>query len=102
MPSRSSWLYVAIVAVIAAQLAAIIWAREVREFETRTLGALDVPVPVRFAGAVVLVGLLGYRYYTQSKARAARLGQPVIRRSVALFALGSLVLVLGLALMSTN
>ena len=97
MLSRSSWLYVAIVAVIAAQMAASIWAHEVREFETRALDALGVPVPVRVAGAVVLIGLLGYRYYTQSKLEAARLGQPVIRPAVVLFALGSLALVLGLA-----
>jgi hypothetical protein len=102
MLSRSSCLNVAIVAVIAAQLAALIWAREVRDFETRTLDALGVPVPVRVGGAVVLVGLLGYRYYTQSKAEAARLGQPVIRRSVAIFAIGSVGLVLALAFLASR
>jgi H+/Cl- antiporter ClcA len=83
--------------LIAATIARLIWSQELHEFETRTLDAWGVPMPVRIAGIGVLLGLLGWQYYSQSKREAARLGQPVIRRSVALFALGSLGLVLGLA-----
>ena len=97
MLSRSSWLLLGGFFGIGAWIAARVWSTEIREFETRTLDALGVPMPVRVAAIAALIGLLGYGYYAQSKQEAARLGQPVIRRSVAVFALGSLALVLGLA-----
>jgi H+/gluconate symporter-like permease len=96
MLSRSTWILVALVVLVMAKIAHFVWAKEVREFETSTLDAWGVPMPVRIAGIAVLFGLVVYGYYTRSKREAARLGQPVIRSSVALFALGSLGLVLAL------
>jgi H+/Cl- antiporter ClcA len=97
MLSRSTWLLLAMAALVAATSARFIWSQEFRQFEARTLDAWGVPMPARVAGIGILLGLLGWQYYSRSKRDAARLGQPVIRRSVALFALGSLGLVLGLA-----
>ena len=102
MLSRTSWLYVGVAILVAAVIAARIWAQEIREFETRTLDALGIPFPVRVVGAVALLGLVGYRYYARSKREAVKLGQPVIRRSVAIFALGSLVLVVVLVFFASR
>lgn len=102
MPSRSTWLLLAMAALVAAAIARLIWASEIHEFETRTLDAWGVPLPVRVAGIGLLLGLVGYQYYARGKREAGRRGQPVIRRSVALFALGSLVLVLGVALYASR
>jgi hypothetical protein len=96
MLSRSTWILVALVMLIVAKIAEIVLAGEMREFETRTLDAWGVSMPVRAAGLAILLGLVVYGYYVRSKREAARLGQPVVRSSVVLFALGSLGLVLTL------
>jgi len=102
MLSRSTWLIAVFVILGAAKIADVIWAKEIREFEVRTLDAWGIPTPVRVAGIGILLGLLGWRYYAVSKREAAQLGQPVIRRPVALFALGSLGLVLVLIVLASR
>ena len=98
MISRYPWLIVAAAALVVAGIAARIWGQEIREVETRALDALGIPVPVRVAGIAVLLGIYGYTLYARSKREAAKDGVPVLRRSVVLFALGSLGIVLALVL----
>jgi hypothetical protein len=100
MLSRFGWLYLAALALLAAQIAAMIWAHEIRDWETKTLDALGIPGPVRVAGLALLLGWLGYRYYVRGKREAAQHRRPMVRRSVAIFALGSLALVLVLVLLA--
>jgi hypothetical protein len=97
---RYSWLAAAACAVLAAGIAARAWAPEIRKVEAQALDALGVPVPVRLAGVALLVGLYGYGLYARSKREAARTGVPVIRRSVAVFALGSIAAVVALVLVA--
>lgn len=102
MLSRSTWLNLAMAALVAASIARLIWAPEIHQFETRTLDAWGVPMPVRVAVIGLLLGLFGYRHYVRDKQEAARRGQPAIRRSVVLFALSGLALALGVALYASR
>lgn len=90
MLRRASWPFVLVGAAIISAVALRFWAHDIRAYETRALDAMGVPMPVRIIGLTVLFAGYLAVIYVRAKREAAREGVPVIRRSVALFAFGSL------------